>query len=206
MYTQRVLAGGTAGKHSLHIPWPYPIDPTSTIFGWSFVLMPRMPGLQLADPQVKKQLEPADKLGIAQAPGENLAQMQQVTWPFAGRYNAANDTVEPFQLAHELAWPFPIDSDAQLASIEPTIITYSEKVKRSLRHHLIQAQQYNARATTPEDISWVEELIMEAQDALDEPFEPCLLMEDYKEESRCHTARQAMAGQWHVRPDGSSFW
>jgi hypothetical protein len=38
------------------VPWPYLIDPTPDIFGWSFVLMPRMPGLQLADPQMKKQL------------------------------------------------------------------------------------------------------------------------------------------------------
>ncbi|GAC1355363.1 MAG: hypothetical protein NVS4B11_23910 [Ktedonobacteraceae bacterium] len=102
-------------------------------------------------------------------------------WPIAGRYNAATDSVEPFELAHELAWPFSIESDVRLASMEPTIIIYSEGVKGCLRHHLTRAQECNATATTPEDISWVEELITDAQDALDETFEPCLLMEDYKE-------------------------
>jgi aminoglycoside phosphotransferase (APT) family kinase protein len=163
------------------VPWPFLIDPTPDIFGWSFVLMPRMSGLQLADPQIKEQLGPADRRAIAQALGENLARMQEVTWSIAGRYNAASDTVEPFELAHELAWPFSIEADARLASMEAKIITYSERVKECLRHHLTRAQECNATATTPDNISWVEERIAEAQDALDEPFEPCLLMEDYKE-------------------------
>jgi hypothetical protein len=107
--------------------------------------------------------------------------MQKVTWPITGRYNAASDLVEPFELVHELAWPFSSASDARLANRELTIITYSEKVKNCLRHHLTRAQECNATATTPEDLSWVEERMAEAQDALDETFEPCLLMEDYKE-------------------------
>lgn len=163
------------------VPWPYLVDPNADIFGWSFVLMPRMPGLQLADPEVKKQLGFADKLLIAQALGENLAQMHKMTWPLAGRYNAATDAVEPFELAKELAWPFPRESDTRLAKMPLTIITYSERVKRCLRHHLTRAQECNAIATTPEDMLWVEEYITEAQDALNETFEPCLLMEDYKE-------------------------
>ncbi len=91
-------------RTSVPVPWPYLIDSTSDIFGWSFVLMPRMAGLQLADPEIKKQLGTADKRGIAQALGENLTRMQDATWPLAGRYNAATDTVEPFKVAYELAW------------------------------------------------------------------------------------------------------
>ncbi len=177
------------------VPWPYLIDPTPDIFGWSFVFMPRMPGLQLADQEIKKQLGLADRLLIAQALGENLAQMQEVTWPLTGRYDAASNTVEPFDLAKELAWPFPSESDARLASMEPTIITYSERVKGCLRHHLARAQGCNAATTTPEDIFWVEERIAEAQDTLDETFEPCLLMEDYKEGNLVVTQR---GKRWQV--------
>ena len=61
------------------VPWPYLVHSTSDIFGWSFAIMPRMPGLQLADQQVKNQLGPAERQGIAQALGENLARMQEVT-------------------------------------------------------------------------------------------------------------------------------
>ncbi len=163
------------------VPWPYLIDPTTDIFGWSYVIMPRMPGLQLADTQVKDQLVATDRLGIAQALGENLARMQEVTWPFAGRFDAVTNTVEQFELVHELAWPFPIGSDARLVGMAPTIISYNERVKVCLRHHLTRAQECNNAATTVEDLLWVEGFIDDAQDALNDAFEPCLLMEDYKE-------------------------
>jgi len=163
------------------VPWPYLIDPTTDIFGWSFVIMPRMPGLQLVDPHVKDRLGAEERRCIAQVLGENLAHMQEVTWPFSGRYNAATNIVEPFVLAHELAWPFSIESDARLAVMPPTTISYSERVKACLRHILARAQEHNAAATTAADLFWVEELIADAQGALDDTFEPCLLMEDYKE-------------------------
>ncbi len=164
-------------RTSVPVPWPYLIEPTPDIFGWSFVLMPRMSGLQLADPESKKQLGLEDKRGIAQALGENLAQMQEVTWPIAGRYNSATDTIGPFERTYEFAIPSVVGS----ANTEPSIISYSELVKGHLRHRLTRAQEWNAAATTLEDISWVEKLIAEARDALEETFEPCLIMEDYKE-------------------------
>lgn len=163
------------------VPWPYLIDPTPDIFGWSFVFMPRMPGLQLVDPQIKERLSAAERRGIAQALGENLAHMQEVTWPFSGRYNVATTSVEPFDLAHELAWPFPVESRPRLEEMAPIPISYSERVKACLRHNLARAQEHNAVATTAEDLFWVEKRIADAQDALDDAFEPCLLMEDYKE-------------------------
>ncbi len=163
------------------VPWPYLLDATTDIFGWSFVLMPRMPGLQIADSQVREQLKLAERLGIAQALGENLAHMQEATWPFCGRYNATTNAVEPFDRASELAWPFAVEFDAQLASIPPTIISHSERVQACLRHYLASAQECDATATTPEDIAWVEEYIANAQEALNDEFEPCLVMEDYKE-------------------------
>jgi hygromycin-B 7''-O-kinase len=182
-------------RTQVSVPWPYLIDATSDIFGWSFVLMPRMAGLQVADPQVKQQLEPADRHGIAQALGENLAHLQAVTWPIAGRYNAARDTVEPFELAQEFAWPFPSEADAHTATLATTPITYSQRVQACLRHGLLHARESNATATTPEDIAWIEECIVEAQDALDEPFEPCFVMEDYKEGNLVVTQQN---GHWQV--------
>lgn len=168
---------------SVPVPWPYLLDTTTDIFGWSFVLMPRMPGLQIADPQVQKQLRPAERLGIARALGENLAHMQEATWPCCGRYNATTNKVEPFDLAHELAWPFAAESDAQLASIPPTIISHSERVQACLRHYMTRAHECDATAMTSQDIAWVEGYIADAQEALNDEFEPCLVMEDYKEDN-----------------------
>ncbi len=104
-------------RTSVPVPWPYLIDDTSDIFGWSFVLMPRMPGLQLADSEIKKQLSTVEKRGIAYALGENLAQMQKLTWPIAGRYNAATRSVEPFERIQELAWPFTFFLDMSSCSL-----------------------------------------------------------------------------------------
>ncbi len=176
-------------------PWPYLIDPTTDIFGWSYVLMPRMPGLQLADPQVREQLQPADRRAIAFTLGEHLAHMQQAKWPYTGRYQAATDTVEPFELAHELAWPLPVESDPDLAVLAPTIVSYSERVKVCLRHQLAKARKVNAAATTKPDIAWVEDCIEEANDALDDLFEPCLVMQDYK---RSNLVVQQQGTRWQV--------
>ncbi len=167
-------------RTNIPVPWPYLIDLSTEIFGWSYVLMPRMPGLQLADPQVKAQLEPEARKAIARALGENLAAMQQAKWPFSGRYDASSGDVQPFDLAHELAWPFPVEANSQLANMPPTIISYRERVKACLRHTIARARQYND-ATTPDDVAWVEEIIVAGQEALDVPFEPCFVMEDYKE-------------------------
>src|SRR5215217_9186712 len=66
------------------VPWPYILDPDDDIFGWSYAVMPRMPGLQLSDTAVAAGLTRKDRLGIAQALAENLALMQELTWPFVG--------------------------------------------------------------------------------------------------------------------------
>ena len=45
---------------------------------------------------------------------------------------------------------------------------------------LLRASTYNDR-TPPSEIGWVEELIESAKDALDNDFQPCFVMEDYKD-------------------------
>ncbi len=166
-------------------PWPYQIDPGTDIFGWSYALMPRMPGLQLADPQIREQLQPADRQAIAAVLGENLAAMQQAKWPIAGRYRAATDTVEPFELALELAWPFPVESDSRVAVMPHIQVSYSHRVKACLLHLLTKAHAANPIATTQEDIVWVQSYFNEAKGVLDidDTFTPCLVLEDYKREN-----------------------
>src|SRR5919112_6694730 len=46
------------------VPWPYVIDPAADIFGWTYAVMPRMPGLQLTDATLAA-LSSADRLGMA---------------------------------------------------------------------------------------------------------------------------------------------
>lgn len=172
------------------VPWPYLIDSTTDIFGWSYVIMPRMSGLHLADPAVQAQLSQPDRHGIAQALAENLVAMHSLTWPFPGRYSAATNSVEPLDMATELAWPFPIDSPASQSVDFP----FYQYVIGRIRSCLARAQQYDT-ATTDADIAWVEDLIAQAIPALSEPLQPSLVMEDYKEDNVVVTQDQH---GWHV--------
>lgn len=172
-------------RTSVPVPWPYRIDPTPDIFGWSYVIMPRLVGVQLADGQIRAQLNLGDKRQIAYALGATLARIHAVTWPTSGRYSPATGHVEPFDFAPDHADPLPIPSAVPQANLllRASTMTYSEWVKARLRHHLAKAQEYNALTTTPADIAWVEEQLATAQvqDSLNDAFEPCLVMSDYKE-------------------------
>src|SRR5687768_1090969 len=43
------------------VPYPYIVDPKTDIFGWSYVCMPRMPGIQLADEALVAQFSSNDQ-------------------------------------------------------------------------------------------------------------------------------------------------
>ena len=75
------------------VPWPYCIDATSDIFGWPYVLMPRMPGINLADPAVRSELSERDKCGVAAALGDTLIDLQALTHPHYGAYDPAIGTI-----------------------------------------------------------------------------------------------------------------
>ena len=80
-------------------------------------------------------------------------------------------------------WPFPVESDPLLVGTPTTTITYSQQVKARLLHMLAKAHAINAAATTEDDIRWVKECIEEAGEGLNDTFEPCIVLEDYKREN-----------------------
>jgi hypothetical protein len=152
------------------VPWPYLLDPAADIFGWSYVLMPRMPGLQLSDRRLVAGLGRADRLGIARALGENLALMQDLTWPTAGEYDLATDTIRPLATGH------------------------GDWVRAQIRDRLARAREHNDR-TTEGDLAWAGGVLAAAGDALDAPFAPCFVMRDYKEHNATAARRD---GAWRV--------
>lgn len=79
------------------VPWPMHHDQSDDIFGWPYLVMPKMPGLCTDDRTFRKDLETAgDRRGVAMALGENLAEMQKLTSPFAGMISTVSITLEPF--------------------------------------------------------------------------------------------------------------
>lgn len=78
------------------VPWPIHHDQADDIFGWPYLVMPRMPGLCTDERSILKVLEPDDRRGVAVALGENLAEMQNLTWPFAGGFSPTTIELEPY--------------------------------------------------------------------------------------------------------------
>jgi aminoglycoside phosphotransferase (APT) family kinase protein len=66
------------------VPWPMLHDTTSDIFGWPYLVMPRMPGIGVDVRTAARTLAAEDRLGIAAALGETLARLQRLRWPVAG--------------------------------------------------------------------------------------------------------------------------
>jgi aminoglycoside phosphotransferase (APT) family kinase protein len=188
--TEQFFARLLHERAQVPVPWPYQIDDAEDIFGWSYVIMPRMQGLQSESPEVESQLSMEDKRAIARALGENLAQMQTLTWPFAGEYHAETNTIRPFESTNALISP----SQIAAMHIKPGPLTHQEYILALIRSFLERSCTYNQR-TTNADCAWVEMLIAQAKDALNDDFQPCFVMWDYKPDN---TVVMQSEGKWHV--------
>jgi aminoglycoside phosphotransferase (APT) family kinase protein len=102
--------------------------------------------------------------------GETLAQLQELTWPFAGHYDGKTNSIQPFA------------------------VPYGDWVIARIYRNLTNSCKYNER-TSPDDVLWVESLIARAQPAFTYPFQPCFVMQDYKENN---VVAQCTQGQWRI--------
>ena len=138
------------------VAWPYLIDARDDIFGWSYAIMPRMPGANLSVAEEGGALTRQDRLGIARAMAENLVRMQALTWPFPGGFDLSSGTIAPFSSG----WPDWVATEA---------------------HRWLDQAREHSDHTTDDDIQWVDQLLQAARHALAEPFQPCFVMHDYRE-------------------------
>jgi hypothetical protein len=74
-------------RAGLAAPWPYEIDDASDIFGWPYAIMPRVPGVNLQDPELRKQWSHADRIRVARAMGDGLGRLQQLRFDRYGEYD-----------------------------------------------------------------------------------------------------------------------
>lgn len=102
-------------------PWPMLHDQTTDIFGWPYLVMPRMPGRCFNERDILKALDPDERRAVAVALGETLAEMQTLTSPFAGDFGRKSITLEAYRggaiawVAHELsAFVRAADNDGSL--------------------------------------------------------------------------------------------
>jgi hygromycin-B 7''-O-kinase len=138
------------------VPYPYLYETATDIFGWSFVLMPRMRGLQIADHKIVSGLTWQDRQGIARALAKMLAEIQTLSWDYAGKY------------------------DSTTGKVQPTEQDYREWIVKRIRELLLIAHHTNGNTPTS-DLVWAESIIASGSHVLHTPYQPCIVLEDYKE-------------------------
>lgn len=89
----RILHERTDGP----VPWPYHYEPSSELFGWPFVIMPRLPGRDLWD------APESDQIALAGPMGRLLARFQQATFDRAMEFDLAAGAFVPLP-GGERAW------------------------------------------------------------------------------------------------------
>lgn len=78
------FAGLLHARTDVPVPWPQHYDPTSDIFGWPYVIVPRLPGLNLDDRAARASLSRDDQIALARALGRGLGRLHALRWPVAG--------------------------------------------------------------------------------------------------------------------------
>lgn len=145
-----------AERTSARAPWPFHIEKAPEIFGWSYAVMPRLPGRSLADPGVRAALTPDDRLALADALGRHLA------------------------LLHETAWERPHLFDHKAGDLVPMPEPFAAWYARELRAWLARCRAASPR-TTQADVEWVESIVAAGLPSLGTTFRPVIVHTDYAE-------------------------
>jgi aminoglycoside phosphotransferase (APT) family kinase protein len=154
--TERFFTNEFHAKTHVPVPYPYQLELSTDIFGWSFAIMPRMPGLQLQNKAVTSQLTTEDRIEIAHAVATILVEVQTLTWEHTGMYDIETGTVKPLE-KH-----------------------YREWIVDNIREKVDASRSYNIH-TTASDAEWVECILAKAMPVLNLPYQPCTVLGDFGE-------------------------
>jgi aminoglycoside phosphotransferase (APT) family kinase protein len=99
---------GEAHTHTAApVPWPCHHDRASDIFGWPYLVMPRMPGACFNERTIRKELPERARREVAASMGVTLAELQRLTAPAAGDFDVDLGAVAPQPDGHRghlIAW------------------------------------------------------------------------------------------------------
>ncbi|MBN2100667.1 phosphotransferase [Candidatus Dojkabacteria bacterium] len=153
--TEKFFADLLHEQTKVPVPWPYLLDEDESIFGWSYVIMPRMSGHHLSDSIDDADFSKEDRLEIAKAQGRMLAEAQKLTWDFPGKYDIETSNVIPFK---------------------PDYVTWYEG---EIMDRLEKSRGYN-KMTPDSEVEWAQDILDKARPSMKMPFEVAFVMQDYK--------------------------
>jgi hygromycin-B 7''-O-kinase len=142
--------------------WPYLIEPSGDIFGWSFAIMPRLPGIRSTAPEAEGGPSVADATAVANALGTGLARLHRATRPEPAVYDPAIDALRP-----RSGEPDPLPMWSWWGFL------------KSMREFL--AECVRSGVISVDDGSWALAILDGNAATLDVPFIPTLVHHDYKE-------------------------
>lgn len=151
------------------VPYPYLLDPKSDIFGWPYVIMPRMQGMSLKQGELITDFSRETQAEIIEALVSCLVEMQRLSWAYSGSYALRLNTIVPFENG------------------------YLAEMKEWVSKMLLKAMAYN-HLTTQDDLDWAMQLLDEKLGSL-EIQKGTFVMQDFKPENLVFTNE---AGKWKV--------
>jgi hygromycin-B 7''-O-kinase len=148
---ERRVAEFINDRSSLPVPWPYEVCDSDELFGWTYAVMPRLPG---TDGQtLRNESDEDERVALARGMGEALARLQEATADFFGPYDAQ------------------IDDFIEMND-------FGDWALHRLDHWRAACRAVNALSTEAE--LYIEDLIDSCAPALDAPFQPVLVHHDFK--------------------------
>lgn len=138
-------------QSSLAAPWPYMISEDTELFGWTYAVMPRLPGTNgslLWDAADDEQ-----RAAIAATTGEALGQLHEIATPFFGPHD------------------FRLDRFSALDDYPGWVLDRLEQSRSACRE---------VDALSAEAERFIDRLIKECGESLAEPFRPVLVHHDFR--------------------------
>jgi aminoglycoside phosphotransferase (APT) family kinase protein len=167
---ERYVAELIKERTTVAVPWPYLVDEDEALFGWPFAIMPRLPGVQLADGDARKSLSRQDKAAIVVALAECLGALHEAEFDSVGVYDSQRRGFAPAEKPYE-AW------------FADWTLWWLDRCRAA------------SGGTTDEDVAWVHDVIAEARAPLAEPFAPRLVHTDFKEGN---AVAEKLDGRWRI--------
>ena len=147
---ERAVAAAINDGSSLASPWPYLVNHDAAILGWSYAVMPRLPGTMGST--LWDRADTDGRLALAAAHGEALAHLHEATFAAPGPFDVTRDAF------------VAVDNYAQWTIERVESLRSQCRAIDSLSHA---------------DERFVDTLLRDCAGALDEPFVPVLVHHDF---------------------------
>lgn len=145
-------------ENGIPTPTPYIYDPDLDIFGWEYVIMPRLSGVNISS-KLDDKFTDDERIEIAKAQAKMLNKIQQYKFDHFGRFDIVSKEIR-----------------SEFTSVFEDIST------RTI-NQLTLANQHNSINTSADDIEWVQILLKEAAVYFKPDYQPTVVLQDYKFEN-----------------------